>query len=188
MPSRADYTLVLRRRRARVLIAGGGKVAAQKLKGLPLDWDVKVVAPRALASLKKRATWIRRKVRLSDVDAADIIFAATDDAQANQKVAARAVKKGKLVCVADAPELGNFIVPAVLKVGRFRATLSTGGASPALAKALRRWLEQRLSSPRLRALAADLERQRAKMKKDPQLKARLLKGLDDPGFMERILR
>jgi precorrin-2 dehydrogenase/sirohydrochlorin ferrochelatase len=173
---------------ARVLIAGGGKVASRKLQGLPRSWKVTVVSPRILNSMKARAFWVRRGARITDVDAHDIIFAATNDLKLNARLAKRALKKGRLVCVVDQPGLGNFTVPAVVKAGRLSATLSTSGSSPALAKALRLWLKGRLSRPHLQKLVNQLGNGRAAFKKDPKAKAAALSQLGRPGFLERMLR
>lgn len=176
MPKAMNYSLVFHGP-ARVLIAGGGKVAAQKLKGLPKSWQVTVVSPDILKVMRKRALWIRRGARISDVDAYDIVFAATNHGPLNAALATRALKKRKLVCVADQPELGNFSVPAVVRAGALSIAISTSGASPALAKALRLWLEMRLKRPPLKKLVRFLGAGRAAFKKDPKAKAAALKQL-----------
>jgi precorrin-2 dehydrogenase/sirohydrochlorin ferrochelatase len=187
MPKAPEYPLVLRGE-ARVLIAGGGAVAAQKLKGLPRSWKLTVVSPSALAALKRRGRWIKRKAKPADVDAADLIFAATNDSRSNAALAKRALKMGKLVCVVDNPILGNFSVPALARAGRLSASISTGGASPALAKALRLWLEARLKKPALQRLLRSLGQRRAEFKKNPQAKAVALAKLKKPRFLEQLLR
>ena len=67
--------------------------------------------------------------------------------------------------VADVPDLCNFILPAVHREGPIAVAVSTGGASPALAKRLRSQIAQ-LVSPRHAELALELQALR------PEVKAR----------------
>ncbi len=187
MPKAPDYPLV-RFGAAKVLIAGGGKVALQKARGIPRAWSITVISPSLLAPLKPRVRWIKRKARAADVDHFDLVFAASSDPAANAALAKRALAKGKLVSVADQPERGNFRVPAVARAGKLSATVSTSGASPALAKALRIWLEGRLAKPELQKLALSLGRRRAALKQDPQAKDAALEKLKRPDFLQRMLR
>lgn len=186
-----DYPLTLDLSGLRILIAGGGAVGLQKLRGLPKGLaSVTVISPRFLSAFKPRAglSLKRRKVRLSDVDAADLIFAATDDSAVNTALAKRARAKRRLVSVADAPAAGNFAVPAVAKAGRIRITISTGGSSPAVAKALRIWIEARLKGSRLLKLTEELRRRRAWLKANPAEKAKRLEALRDPRRVKGMLQ
>lgn len=71
-----------------------------------------------------------------DYEDAFIIFAATNDPVANQEVV-RYAGPSRLVNVVDQPTLGSFTVPAVARRGRLVLSVSTGGASPILAKRIR---------------------------------------------------
>ena len=71
-----------------------------------------------------------------------LVLAATDDRQVNARVSAAAQAQGLWVNVADDPEFCTFIVPAQVKRGDLTLAISTGGASPALARKLRRELQQ----------------------------------------------
>ncbi|HHT9131554.1 MAG TPA: precorrin-2 dehydrogenase/sirohydrochlorin ferrochelatase family protein, partial [Candidatus Tripitaka californicus] len=66
-----------------------------------------------------------------------LVIAATDDKEVNQKVWEDAQRHGLLVNVVDQPGLCNFIVPSVVNRGELQISISTGGASPALAKRIR---------------------------------------------------
>ncbi|MEK7846659.1 MAG: NAD(P)-dependent oxidoreductase, partial [Nitrospinota bacterium] len=59
------------------------------------------------------------------------------------KVYESANKKNILVNIVDSPELCNFIVPSIVERGDLTIAISTGGKSPALAKKLRKELEDR---------------------------------------------
>jgi precorrin-2 dehydrogenase/sirohydrochlorin ferrochelatase len=188
-PKARELALTLLPGGFRVLIAGGGKVAAQKLKALPAGLAVKVVAPEIGTGLKRRGvTQIKRRVRLGDVDSSELIFAATDDAVVNASLAKRAKAKGKLVSVADAPELGNFSLPAVAKAGPIRISVSTSGASPAVSKALRAWLEARLRGSKLLKLTSELGRKRAWLKSHGPEKEKLLRAVRDPRAFSKLLK
>jgi siroheme synthase-like protein len=66
--------------------------------------------------------------------------------------------------VADVPELCNFILPAIHRQGPITVAVSTGGASPALAKRLRTDVAS-LVGPEHAALALELEALRPEAKR-----------------------
>ncbi|HXB97672.1 MAG TPA: NAD(P)-dependent oxidoreductase [bacterium] len=180
----ALYPAVLDLRDARVLVLGAGRVALQKLKGLPQGLaSVQVFAPRARpavrAWIKRRpgSAWLRRPLRASDLKGCRLLFCCSDDAQANARAAAWARAKGAWVCQAAEPAQGDLRVPSAFKAAGLSLTLSTGGASPALAKALRLRLQKQLNASDLAWLLAQLGRRRAALKADPRAKAALLKRL-----------
>lgn len=126
------------------LVIGGGEVALRKAAALLKAGAarVKAVAPvfspgfRKLA--KKGALELRRrKFRLSDLKGAALVICATDSEGTNALAARAAAKKGALVNAVDRPALCNFIAPAVFRNGPLAIAVSTGGASPALAKKIR---------------------------------------------------
>lgn len=125
------------------VVIGGGSVASRKVKVLlAAGADVSVVAPDLLEELRFFAETGKLAVRhghyqASDLEGMFLVIAATDDAGVNLQVAADAAAMGKMVCVADAPETGNFIFPAVLRRGDLEIGVSTGGSCPALAAEIR---------------------------------------------------
>lgn len=125
-------------------MVGGGEVAFRKTETLLKSGatDVKAVAPLfhpGFAKLGKKGAlkFCRREFRLSDLKGAAIVVCATDSEKVNALVGGAAEKKGALVNVVDRPALCNFIVPAVFRSGALAIAVSTGGASPALAKKIR---------------------------------------------------
>ena len=108
--------------------------------------DANAVQIRQLASRgSKRVRWIRRNYRRGDLRGARLVIAATDDPAVNELVCAEAKRRRLLVnCIAP-PAAGNFIVPSQVRRGGITLAISTGGASPAFAKRLRRDLERFLS-------------------------------------------
>jgi precorrin-2 dehydrogenase/sirohydrochlorin ferrochelatase len=87
--------------------------------------------------------WRRRRYRPGDLRGAALVVAATNDRAVNEAVCREARRRKLLVnCVAP-PEAGNFIVPATLRRGKITLAISTGGANPGTAKALRQALARR---------------------------------------------
>lgn len=141
------YPMMLDLAGRRCLVIGGGRVATRKVAVL-LDCGatVEVVSPvatRKIVDLASRGAirFTRRALRSRDLDRACLVFAATNDAEVNRGVAEAVRKAGGMVNVADAPEACNFLVPSVVRRGDLTIAISTGGASPALAKRLRERLE-----------------------------------------------
>jgi siroheme synthase-like protein len=142
-----------------VLIVGGGGVSARKAEAL-LQYGarVTVVAPEIadeVSQLEPRIAIVRKRYEESDLDGRLLVIAATDDAAVNARVAGDCRRRQILVNVADALDLCDFIVPAVLNQGAAQGSVqiavSTGGKSPALARALKREL-QRVAGPEWAAL------------------------------------
>ena len=72
----------------------------------------------------------------------DLLAVATSDHALNASLASRAKSAGHMVYIADNPAISDFILPAVARIGDVRVTISTGGKSPAMAKALRVRIEK----------------------------------------------
>jgi siroheme synthase-like protein len=66
------------------------------------------------------------------------VIAATDDSELNIAIWQDAEERAMLVNVVDVPPLCNFILPAVVRIGPLAIAISTAGASPALAKRMKR--------------------------------------------------
>jgi precorrin-2 dehydrogenase/sirohydrochlorin ferrochelatase len=179
---------------ATVVVIGAGAVALRKLRGLPKGLKrVGIVAPeisgavRSWARSRPEAKLVRRGFERGDLKDCRLLFCCTDDPETNASAARLARAKGIWVCQTSRPEEGDVQVPAVVRAGGLHLTLSTGGSSPALAKALRAHFEATLNASDLRWFLRQLEVRRTKMKSDPGYKARLLKRLLAPGVLSGIL-
>lgn len=84
----------------------------------------------------------RRPYRQGDLEGAFLAFTATDSREVNAAVAREARERGVPVNVADNPAEGDFAVPSTLRRGRLQVSVSTGGASPTLARRVRSALEE----------------------------------------------
>ncbi len=148
----SNYPITLVDLESGAVVVGGGAVATRKARGL-LDAGARVVviAPqftRELDDLARdsRVTLIRRAYQPGDLREARVVIAATDDPQVNQAVYAEARARGILVNVVDDPAHCAFHAPAVVRRGAIAITISTGGASPALAKRLREEIENTIGA------------------------------------------
>jgi precorrin-2 dehydrogenase / sirohydrochlorin ferrochelatase len=149
----------------RCLVVGGGRVGFEKAAGLAdCGALVRVVSPElheSFASLE--VDWIPRRYRAEDLEGAFLVIAATSDPTTNRRVFRDAERREKLCNVADVPELCNFILPAVHRQGPIAVAVSTGGASPALAKRLRSEIAE-LVTPEHARLAEELRAMRPEVK------------------------
>jgi precorrin-2 dehydrogenase len=147
------YMAVLKLKGRRCLVIGGGEVGLEKIEGLLLcDADVQLVAPRAIVEVASLAeegsiSWDRREFRDSDLDGAFLAIAATDETEVNISVSEGAERRAMLVNVVDVPPLCNFILPAIVRSGPLAIAISTAGASPALAKRMKREIAETFGEP-----------------------------------------
>src|SRR5438309_3073627 len=147
------YSACLRLTGRRCVVIGGGEVGLEKVEGLlACDGDVRLVAPEAHPELVQLALegsirWERREYRSEDLDGSLIAIAATDDTDLNIRVFEDAERRAMLVNVVDVPPLCNFILPAIVRTGPLAVAISTAGASPALAKRMKREIAELFGAP-----------------------------------------
>jgi siroheme synthase-like protein len=138
------YIACLRLDGRRCLVVGGGEVGLEKAEGLlTCGAAVTLVAPAAHEQLAELAAegsivWERRRYEPADLDGSFLVIAATDDSEVNIGVHEDAEARAMLVNVVDVPPLCNFILPAIVRSGPLAIAISTAGASPALAKRMKR--------------------------------------------------
>jgi siroheme synthase-like protein len=138
------YIACLKLAGRRCVVVGGGEIGLEKVEGLlACDGNVVLVAPEALRELQDLAAegsieWVRRDYESGDLDGAFLVIAATDSTDTNIRVFDDAERRAMLVNVVDVPPLCNFILPAILRTGPLAIAISTAGASPALAKRMKR--------------------------------------------------
>lgn len=163
------------------LVVGGGAIALRKARSLRrAGARVTVVSPRfrpAFRRLKVRR--VARRFRAADATGMTLVVSATGDDRADRAVH-RACRTRRIpVNVVDVPELCTFIAPSVVRRGPVTIAISTGGASPALAKELRRRLE-RMFPESLGPTARRIGRERRTLMRtlppSPE-RTRILKGL-----------
>jgi precorrin-2 dehydrogenase / sirohydrochlorin ferrochelatase len=138
------YIACLRLAGRSCLVVGGGEVGLEKVEGLlACDGEVTLIAPEAVPELEAYAAegsihWERRAFRDGDLDGRFLAIAATSETDVNIAVYDGAERRAMLVNVVDVPPLCNFILPAIVRSGPLAIAISTAGASPALAKRIKR--------------------------------------------------
>jgi uroporphyrin-III C-methyltransferase/precorrin-2 dehydrogenase/sirohydrochlorin ferrochelatase len=152
-----------------VLVVGGGEVASRKVE-LLLDAGalVAVVSPELCPALQflaeeERIGWRRGRFAPGDMEGRVIVIAATNDQDVNREISQLARKRGVPVNVVDSPELCSFVMPSIIDRSPVQIAVSTGGASPVLARLLRQRLEAAIPSTYGR-LAAMVEKYRSAVK------------------------
>jgi siroheme synthase-like protein len=126
----------------RVLLVGGGPVAAGKLRGLVASGaDVSVVAPAILHDIAAAPVTITmREFRPSDLDGVSFVVAAAPP-DVNREVAAAAHARGIFVNAVDDVENASAYAGAVVRRAGVTIAISTDGEAPALAGLAREALE-----------------------------------------------
>lgn len=156
------YPVFLKLHELDLLIVGAGEVAHEKLffilKSSP-DANVTVVSPwispKIFELLKThpghRVTFRPRDFEPTDVVGFQLVIAATNNRQLNEKVREASKSWGALVNVADTPDLCDFYLGGVVTKGDLKIAISTNGKSPTFAKRLRQILEDAIpdSTPNL---------------------------------------
>ena len=142
------YIACLRLSGRRCVVVGGGEIGLEKVDGLlACDGEVTLIAPKALPALQEYARegsirWEQRPYAgPADLEGVFMAIAATDDTDVNIAVYDDAERRAMLVNVVDVPPLCNFILPAIVRTGPLAIAISTAGASPALAKRMKREVE-----------------------------------------------
>ena len=129
------------------LVVGGGPVAERKVEGLlGVGARVTVLSPAMTERLRAWATsgtiqHVQRAYQWGDLIGYQLAFATTDDVEVNAAMAWEGRERGVWVNAADDPVNCDFILPSVLRRGALVVAVATGGASPALSRAIREELE-----------------------------------------------
>ncbi len=129
------------------VIIGGGQVAERKINPLlECGAQVTIISPQVTSSIQQwsnegRLVWKARHYTQGDLEGVYLAIAATDEFQVNEAITREAAVEKVLLNVVDNTPLCNFIAPSIVKRGDVVVAISTGGASPALARKLREELE-----------------------------------------------
>ena len=135
------YPVFLKLEGERVVVVGGGTVAAGKLDGLlAVGALVTVVAPSVVDSIRTRATVIEAAFTPAHLDGARWVVAAATP-EVNRQVADAARARGLFCNAVDDPAVATADLGGVVRRGEVEVAISTGGTAPALAGLLREALE-----------------------------------------------
>jgi len=141
------YPLFLKMAGRACVVIGGGAVAERKVEGLlQVEASVTVISPTLSDRLEAwktegRIRHLRRDYGPGDLAGYQLAFVATDDGEVNATVAREGRERGVWVNAADDPAHCDFILPSVVRRGELVVAVATGGASPALSRAVREELE-----------------------------------------------
>ena len=139
----AYYPVYLDLTDKRCLVVGGGTIAEEKIDKLKgFGARISVISPVLTPSLAESVErgeleWHPREYQPGDLQGMFLGIAATDRREVNECIFREATELGVLLNVVDKPDQCSFIAPSVVKRGEVTLAISTGGASPALARKLR---------------------------------------------------
>lgn len=161
------FSVLLDLTQRRCVMVGGGPIAERRvLSLLEAGAQVTVISPRATPALEALALEGRialesRTYEEGDLAGAQLAFVATAAREVNLAVAREARARGVWINAADDPAHCTFILPAIVRRGDLTVSVATGGASPALSRAIREELETYLTADyaTLAALAAEARRE-----------------------------
>ena len=170
-----------------VMVGGGSEAYKKALTFLDAGSKVLVVSRNFSAGFKelekaKKICLVRTEIKdgeefVKKLDPKpDLLAVATSDHQLNAALAKRAKALGFMVYVADNPDISDFILPAVAKIGDVRIAVSTEGKSPAMAKKLRQRIEDLITQEDLLQIKLQ-ERMRSVLKErvgDQKLRRKVL--------------
>jgi precorrin-2 dehydrogenase/sirohydrochlorin ferrochelatase len=146
------YPLLLDLTAMHCLVVGAGEVGLRKIEGLLpcTPTRITLLDPASpgpeLATLLARhpeITYQQRPFTDTDLHGMHLVFACTSSASVNAEIGKACRQQNVLCNMADAPEEGSFVLPASITRGDLTISVSTSGASPALARVIRHELEDR---------------------------------------------
>ncbi len=141
------YPVYLDIQNRKCLVVGGGVVGTRKVVTLmDCGANVTVVSLEVTKQLLQLADsnaikLKKRSYRSSDLDGMFLVIGATNNEELNRQISKDAQHLNKLCNIADRPESCNFILPSFLNRGDLIVAISTSGKSPALARKIRKDLE-----------------------------------------------
>src|SRR5579864_8535943 len=180
----------------RVLVVGGGSIAAQKIPGLlEAGAQVHVVSPKLAPQLteglrNQKITWSAKHFEPQDLDNVFLVIAATSLRDLNASVYAEAGRRNILCNAVDDIDHCHFYYGSIVQRGDLQIAISTNGKSPALAQRLRKELEQQFGPEYehwLEWLGAARETLRAQST-DPELTKRQLHNLASRSMFQCFLK
>jgi siroheme synthase-like protein len=136
------YAAFLRLNGRRIVLVGGGRVAAGKLQGLLAEGaQVTVVAPEIRPELEQPGVVLKRRgFEDADLDEAWYVVAAAPS-EVNRQVLAAAERRHVFVNAVDDPPNATAYAGGVVRRDGVTIAISTDGRAPALAGLLREALD-----------------------------------------------
>lgn len=136
----------------KILIVGGGYIAYEKLEHL-LDFtsDISIIALELSADMKrvieeKSLNFEKRGYEKGDIKDFAVVIVAVDDIPLQAQIFAESKNYNCLCNSVDSVDYCDFIFPSYIKKDDLTIAVSTSGASPAVAKHLRKYLQELIPS------------------------------------------
>jgi siroheme synthase-like protein len=140
------FPIFLKLETLRLLIIGGGNVAVEKLQAIAQNspaTNIHLVSTSIQDEIYEIAEKLSNIVieekpySISDMEQSDIVIAAVNNLITSEVIRNDARIAGKLINVADKPELCDFYLGSIVKKGNLKIAISTNGKSPTIAKRLK---------------------------------------------------
>jgi len=191
------FPVFLKLEQLHVLLIGAGNVGLEKLQAIinnSPETKIKVVAKEvadsfaALADQYKNVEIVLAEYEHYYLDECDIVIAAVNDVPTSKRIRDDAKQKGKLINVADKPELCDFYLGSIVTKGNLKLAISTNGKSPTVAKRLKEVFNELLPEE-LDEVLNNIQQIRNKLKGDFKNKVHKLNELtkvllEDPNLSE----
>ena len=136
----------------KILLIGGGHIALEKLEKL-IDFTqnitviTKEISPAFLEFANRENIFIKQKsYEIGDIDGFDIVIVATNSIDLHKEIYTESRNSRILVNSVDNTAYCDFIFPSYIKKGDLTISISTSGASPAMAKRVRMYIEKLIPS------------------------------------------
>lgn len=136
------YPVMINIREKKVVVVGGGKVAARKIKTLLAEQAaVTVVSPTLHADIPQAEVhWLARPYQTGDLEGAKLVFACTDQAEVNRQIMEDAAPS-QLVNNTGDKTFSDFYNVAIARKKDVSVMISTNGLSPSRSKEIRKKIE-----------------------------------------------
>ena len=136
------YPVMINIREKKVVVVGGGKVAARKIKTLLAEQAaVTVVSPTLHADIPQaEIQWLARPYQTGDLEGAKLVFACTDQAEVNRQIMEDAAPS-QLVNNTGDKTFSDFYNVAIARKKDVSVMISTNGLSPSCSKEIRKKIE-----------------------------------------------
>ena len=171
----AFFPMFMDMQNLKVLVVGGGHIATEKLEKL-VDFTREITVIAAdISSEADRVirehclTLYRRTYREGDIHGFDIVTVATDTVDLHRAIYEESRGSRVLVNSVDNTDYCDFIFPSYVKREDLTIAFSTGGASPAFAKHIRRHFEKIIPDSvgtflqKMKTLRAEIPKGKARM-------------------------
>lgn len=173
----------------RVVVVGGGTVGRRKTDLLVrANAVVTVIDPTpADPPLPAQARQLIEPFMPPHLDDVRLAFACAT-AEVNTAVVTAARARGVWVCSASDPQAGDFVLPSVVRRGDLTFAVSTGGASPALARRIAADLLGTFDDAYADWVwvLGEVRRQVLAEVPDPEIRRRLLTEFAEPDWLDRV--